>query len=71
MAKKVLVVLSGHRHWGEKPIGPLDAAGYATEFVTPKETKAAALTPSMDGRSVDPPLGRPEVPDNGVRRYGW
>jgi putative intracellular protease/amidase len=62
MAKKVLVVLSGHGYWGEELIGPLealDAAGYETEFVTPKGTKPQALPPSMDDTYVDPPLGRP------------
>src|SRR5438270_12877754 len=62
MAKKVLVVLSGHGYWGEELIGPLealDAAGYEAEFVTPKGTKAQALPPSMDEKYVDPPLGRP------------
>jgi putative intracellular protease/amidase len=62
MAKKVLVVLSGHGYWGEELIGPLealDAAGYETEFVTPKGTKPQAQPPSMDEKYVDPPLGRP------------
>src|SRR3954471_10075285 len=62
MAKKVLVVLSGHGYWGEELVGPLealDAAGYEVDFVTPKGTKPAALPPSMDETYVDPPLGRP------------
>jgi putative intracellular protease/amidase len=62
MAKKVLIVLSGHGYWGEELIGPLealDAAGYETDFVTPKGTKPQALPPSMDDTYVDPPLGRP------------
>lgn len=62
MAKKVLVVLSGHGYWGEELIGPLealDAAGYETVFVTPTGTKPVALPPSMDDKYVDPPLGRP------------
>src|SRR3954451_2696624 len=61
MAKKVLVVLSGHGYWGEELIGPLealDAAGYETEFVTPTGTKPQALPPSMDDKYFDPHLGR-------------
>ena len=62
MAKKVLVVSSGHGYWGEELVGPLealDAAGYQTEFVTPKSTKPAALPPSMDNEYIDSPLGCP------------
>lgn len=62
MAKKVLIVLSGHGYWGEELIGPLEAleaAGYAVDFVTPTGTKAEALPPSMDDTYFDPPLGRP------------
>jgi putative intracellular protease/amidase len=62
MGKKVLVVLSGHGYWGEELIGPveaLDAAGYETDFVTPKGERPRPLPPSMDPAYVDPPLGRP------------
>ena len=61
MAKKVLVVLSGHGYWGEELIGPLealDAAGYESVFITPTGTKPVALPPSMDETYFDPPLGR-------------
>jgi len=62
MAKKVLVVLSGHGYWGEELIGPLealDAAGYQVDFITPKGETPHALPPSMDESYMDPPLGRP------------
>jgi hypothetical protein len=42
MAKKVLVVLSGHEYWGGGLIGPLEplnAADYDTDFVTPDKIK--------------------------------
>ena len=55
MAKKVLVVLSGHGYWGEELIGPLealDAAGSAADLLT------------TGPKLVD-------VPENGLRRYGW
>jgi hypothetical protein len=61
MAKKVLAESSGHGYWAEELVGPLeapDAAGYRTEFVTPKGTRPAALPPSRDDKYIDPPLGR-------------
>ena len=66
MAKKVLVVLSGHGYWGEELIGPLealDAAGYETDypFIRGRSTADSYTT----GRKLI------EVLETGLRRYGW
>ena len=59
--KRVLFVISEYGYWGEELVGPLmalDAAGYRSDFATPKGTKPLALPPSMDPSYVDPPLGK-------------
>ena len=61
LKKKVLFLLSEWGYWGEELIGPLetlDGAGYAVDFATPTGKRPVALTPSMDPKYVDPPLGR-------------
>lgn len=61
LKKKVLFLLSEWGYWGEELIGPLetmDSAGYTTDFATPTGKRPIALTPSMDPKFVDPPLGR-------------
>jgi len=69
--KRILVVLSEWGYWGEELVGPLDAfdrAGYKVDFVTPKGKRPVALTPSMDPRFVDPPLGRSVVSEDVARK---
>ena len=59
--KRVLFVISEYGYWGEELVGPLmalDAAGYRSDFATPKGTKPLALPPSMDPSYIDPPLGK-------------
>jgi hypothetical protein len=55
MAKKVLVVLSGHEYWGEELIGALEALD-ARKLTADSYTTGRKLV---------------EVPENGLRRYGW
>jgi putative intracellular protease/amidase len=60
--KKIMIVVSEWGFWGEELIGPLeefDKAGYESVFVTPTGRRPVALTPSMDPKFQDPPLGRP------------
>lgn len=62
MPTKILAVLSEFGYWGEEFIGPLETlekAGLRVEVATPKGKRPVALTPSMDPKYVDPPLGRP------------
>jgi putative intracellular protease/amidase len=59
--KNVLIILSEWGYWGEELLGPLetfDESGYKVDFATPHGKRPVALTPSMDEKFIDPPLGR-------------
>lgn len=59
--RKILIVLSEWGFWGEELIGPLeifDEHNYTSVFCTPTGKRPVVLTPSMDPKYIDPPLGK-------------